>query len=124
VGLSYLTTCDVGQDIEKYPPETLVFQVFERVSWRWFNAFCPGFKPFCPILRPAEKPPSDCGTVGSGLILFISGLMLFVRRSKPFCPILNQLESHQVIVAQGFDAVGMIFAFIIQVSYPTLRVVV
>jgi hypothetical protein len=81
-------------------------------------------KPFCPGLGPAGKLPSERGTVGSGLILFISGLMLFVRRSKPFCPILNQLENHQVIVAQGFDAVGMIFAFIIQVSYPTLRVVV
>jgi hypothetical protein len=68
-----------------------------------FNAFCPGFKPFCPILRPAEKPSSDCGTVGSGLILFISGLNLFIR-----APLSS--ERRQVIVAQGFDAVGMIFA--------------
>jgi len=68
-----------------------------------FNAFCPGFKPFCPILRPAEKPPSDCGTVGSGLILFINGLNLFIGDPLPS-------ENNQVIVAQGFDAVGMIFA--------------
>jgi hypothetical protein len=43
--------------------------------------------------------------------------MLFIRDPLPS-------ESHQVIVAQDFDAVGMIFTFIIQVSYPTLRVVV
>jgi len=43
--------------------------------------------------------------------------MLFIRDPLPS-------ENHQVIVAQSFDAVGMIFTFIIQVSYPTLRVVV
>jgi hypothetical protein len=92
VGLSYPTTCGVGQDIEKYPPETLVFQAFERVGWRGSNAFCPGFKPFCPILGPAGKPPSERGTVGSGLMLFVRGLMLFIRDPLPS-------ESHQVIVA-------------------------
>jgi hypothetical protein len=75
-----------------------------------FNAFCPGFKPFCPILGPAEKPPSDCGTVGSGLILFISGLNLFVRGLMLFIRDPLPSENHQVSVAQGFDAVGMIFA--------------
>jgi hypothetical protein len=74
-----------------------------------FNAFCPGFKPFCPILRPAEKPPSDCGTVGSGLIPFINGLNLFVQGLMLFIGDPLPSENNQVIVAQSFDAVGMIF---------------
>jgi hypothetical protein len=72
--------------------------------------FISGFNAFCPILGPAEKPPSDCGTVGSGLILFISGLNLFVRGLMLFIRDPLPSENHQVIVAQSFDAVGMIFA--------------
>jgi hypothetical protein len=85
--------------------------LFVRVS----NAFCPG-------LGPAGTPSSDRGTVGSSLMLFISGLMLFVRGLNLFVRSSDPMKSHQVIVAQDFDAVGMIFTFIIQVSYPTLRV--
>jgi hypothetical protein len=76
-----------------------------------FNAFCPGFNAFCPILRPAVKPPGDCGTVGSSLILFISGLNLFVRGLILFVQSSDPLESYQVSVAQGFDTVSIIFAY-------------
>ncbi len=57
------------------------------------NAFCPGFKPLCPILGLAGTPPSDCGTVGEGLMLLVRGLMLDVRPSDP-------LERHQVSMAR------------------------
>jgi hypothetical protein len=68
-----------------------------------FNAFCPGFKPFCPILGPIGKLPNEGSTAGDGLMLFISGLMLFINDPLPS-------ETQQTIATQNFDVISTIFA--------------
>ncbi len=71
---------------------------------QWSNAFCP-------TLGHTGTPSSEYGTIGDGLILFISGLMLFVRGLILFVRPSDPLESHQGSVAQGFDTVSIIFAY-------------
>jgi len=43
-------------------------------------------------------------------MVFVRGLMVFVRWFNGFCPTPDPLERHQTLEAQGFDAVGTIFA--------------